>query len=112
MTKVYSNDGEAYYHYFPDDLEVGDNYYEADQVELLPENCIGGHDIDSFLEDLDCRLYDRINIESMDDCFQAVTKEQKKELLGLVKAWAKKCVDIPYWNVVNAVEKIATEDDV
>lgn len=112
MNKVYSMDGEFYYEDFPDDLELGDTYYEADQVEVLPEKCIGAFDIDSFLEDLDCRLEDCVNVEGMDDCFQAVTKEQKKELLDLVKAWAKKYVDIPYWNVMNAVEKIATEDDV
>lgn len=112
MTKVYSNDGEAYYHYFPDDLEVGDNYYEADKVEIVPAKLIDLHDIDSFLEDLDCRLFDCVNVEGMDDCFKSVEKEYKQKLLDFIQQWSNKYVNIPYWNVVNAVEQIATEDDV
>lgn len=112
--KVFSADGEVFYEDFYDityDMDVGDTYYVGEQVHISPEGCLSGHDIDSFLEDLDCRLYDYIHVEEMDDCFQDVTKEAKQELLDFVKEWAKKYVSIPYWNALNIQEKVTTKED-
>lgn len=112
MNKVYSKDGEFYYDRFPNDMEVGDIYYEADKVHITPEQCVTEYSINGFLEDLDCSLYNRVNAEDMDSCFQVVRQDDKQELLNLVQQWVKKHVYIPYWNVANVVEKFATEADI
>lgn len=111
---AYSTNGEDFYEEFCDisyDLEEGSIYYEGEQMYIAPENCISSYDVDSFLENLDCGLYDSIHAEEIDDCFQDVSKEAKEELLDLVKEWAGKHVKIPYWNVTNVVEKVATKED-
>lgn len=112
MDKVYSKDGEFYYDRFPSDMELGSIYYEADKVNITPEQCVTEHTIDGLLEDLDCSLHDRVNVEDMDSCFQVVRQEDKQELLKLVQQWVKKHVHIPYWNVANAEKRVATEDDI
>lgn len=112
--KVFSADGEMFYEDFCDityDMEVGDTYYVGEQVQVKPESILSMHSVDSLLEDLDCKLFDEVNLEDMDDCFQDVTKEAKEELLAFLKDWALRYVDVPYWNVKNIKEVVATQDD-
>ena len=112
--KVFSADGEMFYEDFCDityDMEIGDTYYVGEQVHVSPESILSMHSVNSLLEDLDCNLFDELHLDDMDDCFQDVTKEAKEELLAFLKTWTHMHVEVPYWNVKNIKEVLATQED-
>jgi hypothetical protein len=99
LDELYSNS--------PDDQIIGMSYWRGEQVELKHSECI---DIDGFLEMCDERAYDEIG-ECYEYCFSDVTDEEKKELKTLIEDWAKRCVNIRYWKVLNSQDlKITAED--
>jgi hypothetical protein len=113
----YSTDEEFYRHESMGELldyldcetedKIGTTYWRGEQVELTHSECI---DVDSFLEICDERAYDEVG-EYYDNCFSDVTDEEKKELRSLIEEWAKRCVKMRYWKVINSKEmKITAED--
>ena len=111
MNKCYSTDGEEYQLDFPDHLELGDTYYEADCIHETNTNYITQSSIKAFLEELDCNMADNHG-EYFVSCFTDANDEEVEELRQLVLFWANKNVRHNVYHVANSVEKIATEDDV
>ena len=93
--------------------QVGDVYYEADGVKLLPTAGINDWTVDSILENMDERIYDEIG-DSYDtqNCFD-VSDEAKAELRQLLEAWATKHIDLSrYWKLIgDSRECRLTTDD-
>lgn len=113
MTKVYSTDEENYEHDFPSDLEVGDVYYEADLVPDRPEHYITNNRIEHFLSWLDEDLLSQYEEpKDSDCCFSNITQSEVNELRSVIIAWAQKNVKMKTDRIENAVEKVATEEDV
>lgn len=113
---IFSIDGENFYdfcHIESDlyDIEIGDIYYTGEKVSVNPEDILDMYSVDNLLTDLDCSLFDELNNEDADYCFQDVTKEEKEELLNLLKDWTKRYVKIPYWSVRNIEEVVVTKED-
>lgn len=108
MNKCWSTDGEYFYSHFPDDLEVGQVYYEADRTDIVAEDYIHVNDI---LEEIDNQIYDDVG-EVYDCDFYNVSKEAKGELKQLITDWANKHVNLKYYIVGKSKELIATEEDV
>ena len=90
------------------DEPVGATYWRGEKKELTPKDCI---DVGSFLEMCDERAYDEIG-EVYDNCFTDVTESEKQELHMLITEWAKKCVNIRYWKVLNTEELKLTAEDI
>lgn len=90
-----------------DEDKIGATYWRGEKVELTHAECI---DIDSFLETCDERAYEEIG-EIYDNCFTDVTDDEKKELRGLIEEWAKRCVNMRYWKVINSQEMKVTAED-
>ena len=113
----YSTDEEFYSHesmcelldYIDGETEdkIGATYWRGEKVELTHAECI---DIDSFLELCDERAYEEIG-EHYDNCFTDVTDDERKELHSLIEEWAKRCVNMRYWKVINSQEMKVTAED-
>jgi hypothetical protein len=119
-TIFYSTDNESFNHDdlgslidYMDDPQVGDVYYEADGVKLLPTAGINAHTVDSILENMDERIYDEIgDTYDTQNCFD-VSDEAKVELRELLEAWATKHIDLSrYWKLIgDSRECRLTTDD-
>lgn len=109
MQKCYSTDDETFSKDFPDDLEVGQVYYEANCIDIKAESYIH---VNSILEQIDEWIYEDIG-ECYNNDFYNVPKEDKDELQKLIEQWANKHVILQYFLIKGkSVEKIATKDDV
>ena len=90
------------------DEPVGATYWRGEKQELKLEDCI---DVGSFLEMCDERACEEIG-EVYDNCFTDVTESEKQELHMLITEWAKKCVNMRYWKVLNTKELKLTAEDI
>jgi hypothetical protein len=119
-TIFYSVDNESFNH---DDLgslidyllapQVGDVYYEADGVQLLPTAGIDNWTVESILEHMDEHIYDEIgDTYGTRECSE-VSDEAKVELRQLLEAWATKHIDLSrYWKLIgDSRECRLTTDD-
>jgi hypothetical protein len=81
-----------------DDPQVGDKYYSCQAVPLKTEDIVSKWAIESFLEQLDERLYDAIYCEDANP-FSEVENENLDELRSIVADWAKKYTNVEkYWH--------------
>lgn len=111
MNKCYSTDDETFSKDFPDDLEVGQIYYEADYTDINIED-YSKWATEHLLEYLDECLYEDVG-EYADCDFSSVSQAAKQELKTFIEQWSGKHVNLAYFKVKGrSIEKIATEDDV
>ena len=93
-----------------EELGVGTEYFEGDNVEVHVSDYVNIHGIVSMLEQFDDWVYE--DVGEIADCdFYNVSQDAKKELQELVLAWAKRHVKLPYWKVQNVVKKVVTQED-
>lgn len=116
--KVYSVNGEEFNYYdiesMFDDMAsvgqfvIGQEYYEADAVDIKHEDYIDGYGI---LEQLDERVYDDVG-EYYNSDFASVSKVAKEELELLILDWARRNITLNYWKIKDkSVKKFITEDN-
>ena len=119
LDKCYSLNGEEFNSTSIGDLinqhdnpQVGGVYWEAHCRLLQPTDGINTHTVDSLLENMDERIYEDVG-EVYDNKCSDVTDEAKVELLGLIKSWAIKHIDLSrYWKIVGETRecKFTVED--
>lgn len=111
--KCWSNDNERFYKEFDSityDASIGETYYEGDCEDLKITDIVSWSTVKNFLESLDEAVYEEIG-EYSDSDFYNVSKEAVTELTVLVREWANKHVNLPYYKVRNVVEKKFTQED-
>lgn len=111
--KCWSRDNERFYKEFDsitDDASAGETYYEGDCEDLKITDIVSRYAIKNFLESLDEAVYEEVG-EYSDSDFYSVPNEAVTELTGLVREWANKHVNLPYYKVRNIVEKKFTKED-
>lgn len=116
---IYSIDDEDYRYECLNELldglayapEVGDVYYEATCLEIMPVNVFDDDLIQSFLFDADGLIYDQVG-ETYQDAYGNVSAQAKEELKKLMQDWAVKHVNLQgYYKITNTVKKTFTEED-
>ena len=95
-----------------DEPEVGHAYYSCEAIPLKAEDIVSKWAVESFLENLDERLYDHIYCEDANP-FSEVSDTDLEELRTFVVEWAKKNTGIEkYWHFTNKSTKhFVTEED-
>lgn len=107
----YSTDGELFDLDFPDELEVGDKYYQADAVDITAADIVNTHSLNYFLEECDDILYEMIGEAHSGKVFN-LTKEQLQELKSIICKYLDEKHPVNYFRVENSVEKTVVEGDV
>lgn len=115
--KCYSTDGELFetdFSVVSENIEVGDEYEEADAVPYTSEKFIDCQ-LDSILEEFDARAWDDIG-ECYGNTFSTVkfsNPEAYEELKSYLTNWVRWHSDIEnFFEVKNVVKKVLTQDDI
>jgi len=91
-------------------LVVGQEYYEADAVDIKHEDYIDAY---SILEQLDNEVADDIGDELYANEYTSVSTQEKQELETLILEWAKKYVNLKYYKIKGKTRKMfVTEEDI
>ena len=95
-----------------DDPQVGFKYYSCEAVPLNAEDIVSKWAIESFLEQLDERLYDTIYCEDANP-FSEVSDSDLEELRTFIIEWTKKNTNIEkYWHfTTKSTKHFVTEED-
>jgi putative transcriptional regulator len=106
---VYSEDGETFGGYHPDDFEPGDRYYSGEKKDIAPGSLVANFVVDGIIEHMDDGLADLCG-DASEDAWRLVD-DKKGELVTIIRDFMDKNVQISCYQVVNVQEHVAGSSD-
>jgi putative transcriptional regulator len=106
---VYSEDGEIFGDYHPDDFESGDRYYSGERKDITPSSLVSKFVIDSIIEHMDEQLAHLCD-EAAEGAL-SIADDKEDELEKVIHAFMDKHCTISCYRVVNIQEHVAGSSD-
>lgn len=111
MTEVYSTDGETFNEDFPDDLEVGANYFKGNSLPVKFSDLIDVHSIYRILEEAEERYFDLVGEIAFDADLKFKDKSEYTELMNIINEYLEKKIELKYYRVTNIVGEVHEGDE-